>query len=275
VKRLFPILTALLAGCASLHRTTKDVDVTRNIVFSKPDGRPLALDLYVPRTEKPAPLIVWIHGGGWKIGSKGFRLLIKDLTRHGFAIASMDYRLSTRAKWPAQHLDCVEAIEWLRKHGAEYHIDPSRMALSGDSAGGHLAALIGLEHGEPRIRAVLALYPPTDLVALGEVFRDNPRNLIVQLFGDSFENTKTVAAEASPVNHVAANAPPFLFIHGDKDDTVPLDQSFALDKLLRENGTESRILVMKGRGHAFSLNRQNLEEAQAFFTRALLGASTD
>jgi dipeptidyl aminopeptidase/acylaminoacyl peptidase len=112
-------------------------------------------------------------------------------------------------------------------------------------------------------------------VALGAVFQDNPNNLIVQLFGDSFENTKTVAAQASPVNHVAANAPPFLFIHGDKDDTVPLDQSFALDKLLRENGTESRIIVMKGRGHAFSLNRQNLDEAQAFFARTLLGTPTD
>ncbi len=275
MKRVLSILAALFAGCASFHGTLKDVDVTRSIVFSKPDGRPLALDLYVPRTQKPAPLIVWIHGGGWKIGSKGFRLLIKDLTRHGFAIASIDYRLSMRAKWPAQRLDCLEAIEWLRKHGAEYHIDPSRMALSGDSAGGHLAALIGLEQGEPRIRAVLALYPPTDLVALGAVFQDNPRNLIVQLFGDTFQNTKTVAAQASPVSHVAANAPPFLFIHGDKDDTVPLDQSFALDKLLRAHGTESRIIVMKGRGHAFNLNRKNLDEAQAFFTRTLLGAPTD
>lgn len=273
MKSLFPILAALLAGCTSFHRLPKDVDVTRNIVFSKPDGRPLALDLYVPNTANPAPLIVWIHGGGWKIGSKGFRLLIRDLTRHGFAVASIDYRLSARAKWPAQHLDCLEAIEWLRKHGAEYHTDPSRMALSGDSAGGHLAALIGLEQGEPRIRAVLAIYPPTDLVALGEIFRDNPRNLIVQLFGDSFENTKTVAADASPVNHVAANAPPFLFIHGDKDDTVPLDQSLVLAKLLREKGVESRIIVMKGRGHAFGLNPQNLEEARSFFARTLKPAA--
>jgi acetyl esterase/lipase len=269
MKILFLLFGLLLAGCAACGSGKSGVEITRNIVFSRPDGLPLALDLYVPKAEKPLPVVVWIHGGGWKIGSKNFRLLVRDLTKDGFAVASIDYRLSRRAKWPAQREDCIAAIRWLRENGAEYRIDPTRMALSGDSAGGHLSALIGLKEGKPKIRAVVALYPPTDLVKLGEHYINEKHNLIVQLFGGSFEKTRAAAADASPVNHISDNAPPFLIIHGDRDTMVPLDQSTDLAARLREAGIESRLVVLKGRGHAFGLDRERLDEVAAFLRQSL------
>lgn len=268
--RILLLLFALLfAGCAACGSGKSKVEITRDIVYSRPDGRPVALDLYVPKSEKLLPVVVWIHGGGWKIGSKSFRLLVRDLTKDGFAVASIDYRTSRRAKWPAQREDCMAAIRWLRENGAAYRIDPTRMALSGDSAGGHLSALIGLEEGKPKIRAVVALYPPTDLVKLGEHYIDETHNLIVQLFGDSFEKTRDVAAEASPVNHISENAPPFLIIHGDRDRMVPLDQSTDLNRRLHKAGIESRLVVLKGRGHAFGLDRERLDGVAAFLHAAL------
>lgn len=241
----------------------------RDVVYARPKGDALKLDLYVPQTTKPPPVIVWFHGGGWKYGDKRYRLLIRDLTREGFAVATVEYRLSSRAKWPAQRDDCLAALHWLRSQQSTLGIDANRMGLAGDSAGGHLAALLGLMEGTPRIGAVFAIYPPTDLVVLADQHGNQPTSLLTELFGGTVAEKLREAFEAGPVNFVDAKDPPFLFLHGDRDDVVPLNQSEILRDKLRDAGIAADLIVVKGRGHAFTLDRQQLSAAAAFFRRYL------
>jgi acetyl esterase/lipase len=161
------------------------------------------MDLYVPQTDKPAPVVVWIFGGSWKFGSKGFHVNVRDLTRYGIVVASIQYRLSGSDKYPAQIDDCRTAVEWLRTHSRDYGLDPQRIGVSGESAGGHLAALLGTMEGAPGIRAVFAMYPPTDLVKLGRMYSEPGKESdIEKLLGGPIEDKLALAYEASPINHV-------------------------------------------------------------------------
>ena len=224
------------------------------------------MDLYVPRTEKPAPVVIWIFGGSWKFGSKSFHLNVRDLTRHGIAVASIEYRLSGTAKYPAQLDDCRSALNWLRENGARYGIDPLRIGVSGESAGGHLAALLGTVEGTPRIRAVFAMYPPTDLVILGRQYANPvaPTNIDL-LFGGPIETKLAVAAEASPVNHVSRSSPPFLLIHGARDELVPIEQSRMLQRKLENAKVPVRLIVAPNKEHWFFLNKKQVSEVAGFF----------
>ncbi len=238
----------------------------RNVPFSRPNGRNICLDLYVPRASAPSPVVVWFHGGGWKYGDKRIRILVRGLTRCGFAVASAQYRLTWSAKWPAQREDSLAAIDWLRAHGKEYGVDGRRIGLSGASAGGHLAALAGVLEKTPRVKAVAVFYPPTDMTALSAHYRDDRQfNLIVQLFGAPYEKTARQAAESSPVNFITRRTPPFLFIHGDGDIVVPVDQSRKMDRLLREAGIESHLIVLRGKMHGFELDEALLRKVAIFF----------
>ena len=168
------------------------------------------MDLYVPRSAKPVPVVVWIFGGSWRFGSKGFHVNVRDLTRHGIAVASIQYRLSDKAVYPAQLDDCRTAVQWLRDNSSRYGLDPQRIGVSGESAGGHLAALLGTTEGSPKIRAVFAMYPPTDLVELsGESKSSDEPSDIEKLLGGPIQQKLALAAEASPVTHVSATSPPF------------------------------------------------------------------
>ena len=263
-------LALLCSGCAAYGPAQPGETIHRNIVYAQRGGRALRLDLYVPRTPRPAPLIVWFHGGSWEFGSKGFHLHLRELTREGFAIAAVNYRVISQARWPAQREDCEEAVRWLRANGAGYGADPQRMGLAGESAGGHLAALLGTTEGRPRIKAVCALYPPTDMVALGRRYaKFKDASLITQMFGGRIEDRLAVARDASPVAHVCASCPPFQLWHGQRDFLVPVQQSRALDRALREAGVESHLTVLPGKTHAFGLHRTQLAEVAAFFHRHL------
>lgn len=266
--RLFVILLFLAAGGFAAAAEVRE-RAFRDAVYARPEGGALKLDLYVPPTAKPPPVIVWFHGGGWKYGDKRYRLLIRDLTREGFAVATVEYRLSGRAKWPAQRDDGLAALAWLRANAGSLGIDASRMGLAGDSAGGHLAALLGLMEGTPRIKAVFAMYPPTDLVVLADHHGNKSPSLLTELFGGTVEDKSREAFEAGPVNFVDAKDPPFLFLHGDRDEVVPLNQSEILRDKLRDVGVPAELSTVKGRGHAFTLDRQKLSAATAFFRRYL------
>lgn len=242
-----------------------------NLAYSAPRGKQLRLDLYVPTGVKQPPLIVWFHGGGWRYGDKRIRFFLRDLTSQGFAVATVQYRLTWSAHWPAQREDCLAAIRWLRSNADRYGYRQDGMGLGGDSAGGHLAALVGLLEKKTRIKAVATLYPVTDLLELGEIFRSNPRNLLVRLFGAPFDATRNQAIEASPVNHVSRRAPAFLFIHGDADQTVPLAQSEKLSRLLKAKGVASELIVVRGKGHGFSPDEKMMTTITSFYERELLG----
>ena len=228
-----------------------------------------------PAPPPPPPLVVGIQGGGGIAGDKGFRVLVRDLTREGLAVASVQYRLSYVAPYPAGVDDCAQALAWLRAHGARFGVDPARMGLAGESSGGHYAALLGLRQGRPRVRAVLALYPPTDLPALNDAHDGGRKyNLIARFLGGSVPDRLREADEASPARHVGPDAPPFRLIHGADDGLVPPDQSRRLHAALRRRGAESELVILPERGHAFALDAEQMAQAARFFRRHLGAAST-
>jgi acetyl esterase/lipase len=257
---------SLLPGCAAYGPARHGEKIHRNVVYAVRDGKKLHLDLYVPAKPRPAPVIVWMHGGGWKYGFKGYNLLIRDLTRDGFAIASVEYSLLRGGRPCPADEDCRDAAEWLRARGSSYGIDGRRMGFAGESAGGHLASLVGTREGRNRVKAVCALYPPTDLVAMGERYSRYKRlSIFSQMFGGDIKDRRKVAWEASPVAHVSRSSPPFLLYHGDRDWLVPLDQSKKLDAALRRAGVACELNVVPGKGHAFHLDDSQLSDVAAFF----------
>lgn len=195
---------------------------------------------------------------------------MRGLTRYGFAVASVQYRLIGEAVYPAPLDDCRDAIAWVRTHGATYGLDPRRIGLSGESGGGHLAALAGTFEGRPPIGAVMAMYPPTDLIALGERYERSPgQSLVEQLLGGPLATHRPLARAARPLTHVRSKSPPFLILHGEKDRLVPPEQSIALHQRLQQAGVESALHILPFKAHAFSLTDSQLREIARFFHQHL------
>jgi acetyl esterase/lipase len=233
-----------------------------------PGYRPLELDLYLPPAgDEPAPAVAFLHGGGWRLGSREsagpmFRHEnpLEQVAAAGIAVASVDYRLSAEAIWPAQLHDAKAAVRWLRSRADELHIDAGRIAAWGESAGGHLAALLGLTDDDPalegevgatggssRVEAVAAWYPPTDLTGFGNPEDANSREGL--LLGAAPSSVPERAAEASPLTHVSPGAPPFLLLHGRADRFVPCQQSEHLATALQKAGREVTLKTFEGADH--------------------------
>ena len=224
------------------------------------------LDLYLPKDGKNLPLIINIHGGAWQGGSKEMDARLDYLAR-GYAVASINYRLSQHAVFPAQIEDCKAAVRWLRANAAKYHLDPARFAAWGSSAGGHLAALLGttgdvktFDVGEnlalsSRVQAVVDYFGPTDFLQMdahrlsnGQV-HDSSRSPESLLIGGPLQENKDKAAQANPITYVTKDAPPFLICHGDADPLVPHHQSELLEAALKKAGVPVTLYTVKGAGH--------------------------
>ena len=261
----------LAAGCATYGPERPGEKIHRDVVFATPGGHKLRMDLYVPRTGRPAPVVLWFFGGCWRFGSKGYHVNVRDLTSCGIAVASVEYRTSNRALYPAQLEDCQAAAQWLRDHGAEYGIDATRMGASGESSGGQLAAMLAAKEGKKRIRAVCMLYAPTDMVDLAVMHATSSGrlSLVDKLFGGPIKEKLDLATEASPVNHIGAHMPPFLIIHGEYDGVVPLYQSERMHLGLVNAGVESAFLVVPEKHHWFRLEGGEFAEVSVFFQRHL------
>ncbi|MFA6287696.1 MAG: alpha/beta hydrolase [Opitutaceae bacterium] len=228
------------------------------------------LDLYLPAATNSTatrPLIIWIHGGGWKAGDKR-QCPATRLVSEGYAVASLNYRLSQDAVFPAQLEDCKTAVRWLRAHAAEYHLDPNRFAAWGSSAGGHLVALLGVT-GKTRefdvganlnvssaVQCVVDYFGPTDMLTMGSmsgprsrISHDDPNSPESRLLGGPVQKNPRLALRASPTTYVQPGAAPFLIVHGDADPTVPMGQSQLFDEKLRAAGNASTLHIVKGGGH--------------------------
>ncbi|MGY1602291.1 alpha/beta hydrolase fold domain-containing protein [Geodermatophilus sp. SYSU D00815] len=236
-----------------------------------PGVRPLELDLYLPAGEGPHPVVVFLHGGGWRLGSRhaagpAYRGAdpFERVAQAGVAVASVDYRLSGEARWPAQLHDAKAAVRWLRARSGDLGTDPDRIAAWGESAGGHLAALLGLvrdpalegDIGFPArssaVSAVVAWYPPTDLVGFAaDAAADpaDPTTREAQLLGAPAQDVPERAAQASPLAHVTPDAPPFLLLHGAADRFVPRVQSERLHDALVEAGVAAELDLYEGADH--------------------------
>ncbi|MFA5554976.1 MAG: alpha/beta hydrolase [Phycisphaerae bacterium] len=226
------------------------------------------LDLYLPKSEDKLPLIIWIHGGAWLAGKKTDQVPMGYLAE-GYAVASINYRLSQHAIFPAQIQDCKAAVRWLRANSENYNIDPNRFGAWGPSAGGHLAALLGttgdvneFDTGEnlsvsSRVQAVVDYFGPTDLLQINvhrlpaDMVHDTADSPESKLIGGPIQDNREKAAKANPITYITKDTPPFLIIHGDKDPLVPHHQSELLVEALKKANVEVSFYIVKGGGHGF------------------------
>ncbi len=259
----------------------------RNVAYI-PDGHERhKLDLFIPPgATNPLPLIIWVHGGAWMGGSKEQNPALAYLQK-GYAVASINYRLSQHAIFPAQLEDCKAAVRWLRAHAKENNLDPNRFAAWGASAGGHLVALLGTAGDvkkfdvganldvSSRVQAVVDFFGPTDLAGMAKdalpgsrIDHDAPDAAEAKLIGGPVQQNKDKCAAANPVTYVATNNPPFLIMHGNKDDIVPYQQSELLRDALQKAGVSVTFKIVEGAGHGFGgpdIDRQ----VAAFFEQQL------
>jgi len=262
------------------------VQVLKDLEYGKASGRAMLLDLYLPeKSEKALPLIIWIHGGAWMAGSKDGPSPALRFTANGYAVAHVGYRLSQEARFPAQIHDCKAAVRWLRANAAKYNLNPNKFIAWGASAGGHLVALLGTSGGaaelegndndlkqSSRVQAVVDWFGPTDLLHIGDAERDAHHNAPdspeSKLIGGTLLENKDKAAKASPITYVSKDAPPFLIMHGDRDRTVPFNQSELLYAALKKAGVDATFVPMKGAGHGFG-GPEAITPVQEFLKRCL------
>ena len=258
------------------------VSVERDLVYRVVEGSPpLLLDLYRQKdADGLLPVVVWVHGGGWKNGSKN-KCQASWLASNGFAVASINYRLTDAAQWPAQIEDCQEAVRWLRKNATKYGLNPDYIGAWGSSAGGHLVALMGtrpLEDEAGQIQAVCDWYGPSELMTMppnnignGRTAEDVAKSNGALLLGATVREVPDLAADASALDQVSADDPPFLIMHGSADPGVPLSQSTKLHEKLRASGVDSTLHIVEGAGHGGPEFKTEAvrDLVQAFFERTL------
>jgi acetyl esterase/lipase len=288
---LICIALVLLIAQAQAQRSIElprlGVRLTRDVTYATVDGTALKLDAYEPVTkDRERPVVVYIHGGGWKGGDKngGARFLL-PLVQAGYVGFSINYRLSGEAQFPAQIYDCKAAIRWVRKHAAEYGGDGTRVGVFGTSAGGHLVALLGTSNGvkalegsegmtgvSSDVQAVCDWFGPSDLAKPG--MGDNPDGLVARLLGAKVKDAPELAAQASPVTYIDRTDPPFLIIHGMSDPLVPIAQSRELRDELAKAGVSVKLIEVPGGKHGgFERTTPNQRELMqnmlAFFDKHL------
>lgn len=246
------------------------------------------LDLAVPNepARSPVPCVVIVHGGGWQSCTKrsGMEsMFLNHFPGVGLAAASVEYRLSGVAPWPAQLIDVRCAIRFLRAHAADHGLDPARFAGIGHSAGGHLVAMAGLvrdtewvDGSVPRdqpaaLRSVVGLSGAYDLTAMLSDDDGPPFGALAELLPGTLDGLRQRARAASPLTHVRPDAPPFLLCHGDMDETCPPGQAEAFADALRAAGNHDVTLrVFEGAGHGVAGEEGLMELVDDFLIRTLL-----
>ena len=268
------------------------VHVIPNIAYVEGDNPRQQLDLVLPEqptVSGPLPVVVLIHGGGFRKGSRdGYLGRAKQYAATGrYAAATIGYRLSGEAIWPAQIHDCKAAVRWLKAHAAEYHLDRSRFAAGGGSAGGHLAAMLGVSAGvadmegklgkhldqSSRVACVVERYGPTDLLTMndapGKMDHNAPDSPESALIGGPIQEHRQRARSASPTTYVTGDDAAFLILHGEDDMSVPLDQSHRLHRLLREAEVPATLIAFPDAGHGLKGVRGLLDHELEFLDRHL------
>ena len=251
------------------NQLPEGVAVQRDITYASVGDRKLPLDLYLPKQgDRPLPLVIWIHGGGWKGGSKNGISRARRLLEHGYAVASVEYRLSGEAIFPAAVEDCKAAVSFLRLHADRHGIDPKRFGAFGSSAGGHLVAMLGVlsdsddfeshpvcRQAESHVQAVCNWFGPTDFLRMndfpGKIDHDasgSPESLFI---GAPIQQHQDKVALANPMTYVTAADPPMLLMHGEKDQSVPYNQSELLFASLQKAGVEAQLYKVVGGDHGF------------------------
>lgn len=296
---IFSLLTtSLLAEPLKPFGLPAGIKMEKDIAYIPNGDEAQKLDIYVPEksADKPLPLIVHIHGGGWIGGSK-FPCPVTGMVLRDYAVASVEYRFSQKAKFPAQIQDCQAAIRWLRAHAKQYNFDTEHVGVIGGSAGGHLSALVGTSGGKKafaaiggnedqsdRVQAVCDIFGPTDFSTVIQqaaddknvknIFKFNtPSDPYSSLIGTQLDD-KPKADAVSPVHYVSKDNPPFLILHGTHDTLVPYAQSVELEAALKAQGVPVWLQTLPGSGHGTgSFGKPAVTNlTQTFFDKYLKGA---
>ena len=290
-------LVVLAASASATHAQPKapklppDTAAHRDLRYGDHKERN-TLDLFVPKSDKPLPLIVWVHGGAWQGGSKDGNNPAMAFLAKGYAVASINYRLSQHATYPAQIEDCKAAVRFLRANAKKYNLNPDAFGAWGASAGGHLVALLGTtgdvkelegkvgEHKDvsSRVQCVVDFFGPTDLTKMGaqalptsKFDHDGPNSPESKLVGGPIQQNKEKAAKANPINFVTKDDAPIHILHGDVDPLVPLGQSEIFLEALKKADIPAELVVIKGGGHggAGFATAENQEKIAKFFEKHL------
>lgn len=285
----FVAATLVLAqrrGSTEASKVPEGVTVYRDVAYVTDGHERQKLDLYVPEVGENLPLIIWVHGGAWRGGDKTHYVRMEYL-KSGYAGASLNYRLSQHAIFPAQIEDVKAAVRWLRANAETYRLDPHRFAAWGSSAGGHLVAMLGttgaieeFEVGEnlkvsSRIQAVVDYFGPTDFLQMDAqslpdgLVHDAPDSPESQLVGGPIQEHKDRVARANPITYVSKDDCPFLIIHGDRDKLVPYQQSVLLKDALEEAGVPVTFYRVEGGGHGWFRDPKVPELTKAFLEQHL------
>lgn len=294
----------IMLGCAipcsaqSPQRNSGNkADVVTDIQYVADGHRSQRLDLYLPKSKKvngKLPLVVWIHGGAWRGGDKKFGKTWRPLLDEGVAVASINYRLSAVAHFPAQIQDCKAAIRWLRENGEQYNLNTERIGAWGSSAGGHLAALLGtsgdVDELEPegssetssRVQVVCNWFGPIDFLTMNQQSGpnstidhdaiDSPESLLI---GGAIQDNPRKCDAASPAFYISPDDPPMLHVHGDRDNLVPVKQSKKFHDALTEAGLTSELLIVEGGGHGGFRDRKYQELSIEFLKKHLIEGGED
>jgi acetyl esterase/lipase len=272
-------LLLLSAFTAAIAQTTNPVQaifpagtrMIQNVAYAGDTLKKHQLDIYLPANAGPTPaLIVWVHGGAWMLNDKYadmsyMKSTIRTILEKGYAFASIDYRYSTTAPFPAQIQDCNQALTFLYQNADKYKYDKNRIALVGFSAGGHLASLLALSNNNQvpdfhadrkpapfRIKTVIDFYGPADLLAMmprDGSLSDSISNSESRLLGATPLHRPDLAKRASPVTYIDKNDPPFLIIHGQKDESVPPAQSVLLSSWLTLAQVKNKVIIVPNAPH--------------------------
>lgn len=288
-RALFLLLFASVLLSASANAGT--YSTTNAIEYANANGKSLFMDLRVPDGNGPHPVILYLHSGAWISGDRTGGPALRQASR-GYAVASIDYRLAPQSIWPAQIEDCKAAVRWLRANAARYRLDPDRIIVFGTSAGGHLAAMLGVTVGRPELEGlylgnpqfsssvlgVIDWYGPTDLLRMDEqkipCFPGLDGNALFMppslLMGCPIQQCREEAAAASPITYAATANPPFLIMQGLLDCLVPWRQSTTFYDALKAQGVDATLVIDPQAQHAddvFRHDPENMKIVDKFLDR--------
>ena len=252
----------LLISCFTLALPLP-AELKKDIEFAKPGGVSLLLNAYVPEGKGPFPTVIIVHGGGWEAGTRTSYVppLFDPLSKASFAWFSIDYRLAPAHRFPAQAEDVDAAIRWVRKHAREYKVDTKRIALMGESAGGHLVSWAGVKgKDDTKVAAVVSFYGVHDFNARSRTMGEIGKNVtqLLDLKGPGPEAEEKMRL-ASPITFVHKAMPPFLMIHGTADKAVPYEQSPQMCAKMKEAGVRCEVFTVDGAPHGIGPWEKNPE----------------
>jgi acetyl esterase/lipase len=284
MKAFLALVCLALSAGAQTPAVPSDVVLERDVAYSTAGGERLALDIARPKDGAKHPVVLCIHGGGFRGGNRATWLpLCLRLAQHGYVAATISYRLAPRSPFPAALQDSKTAVRWLRANAAKYGIDVSRVGVMGDSAGGNLALMLGLTSGvaefegegnpeqSSRVQCVADYYGPTDLTKSYGKSVDAAEVLPLYLGGD-LAHARQAHVRASPLYWVTPDAAPVLALHGTKDRYVEYAQSLWLQDRMRAAGISFELETLEGADHGFKgSDAQRAEARTAAFFDVMLG----